>query len=251
MENKQINLRVINRDMLKYIAVVAMFISHFLIYTIKELKLLGIPMNIARLLMQLQFIAPPIFFFFIAEGFHYTGSKKKYALRLFGFAIITQFTYVLSHALFFDTVMFFTSWNVIMSLFLGLVVLVIWEWKKPLPIRLILIAGCCALSYALNMEWAITGQLVIWTFHLFRERPLIRLMLYELIMLGYVVIGVGGINAIFMNWQLLLTTFLAIVLITFFYNGKKGKYPKFSKYFFYIFYPAHWLLIYFVRIIAG
>lgn len=139
--------------MLKYIAVVAMFISHFLVYTVKELKLLGIPMDIARPLMQLQFIAPPIFFFFIAEGFHYTGSKKKYALRLLGFAIITQFTYVLSHALVFDTVIFFTSWNVIMSLFLGLVVLVIWEWKKPFPIKLILIAGCCALSYVLNMEW--------------------------------------------------------------------------------------------------
>ena len=35
---------------------------------------------------------------------------------------------------------------------------------------------------------------------------------------------------------------LSCVLITLFYNGKKGKYPVFSKWFFYIFYPAHVLV---------
>lgn len=251
MGNKKINLKFINRDMLKYIALVTMFIGHFLIYTIKELKLLGLPTSIAGILMQLQFIAPPIFFFFIAEGFYYTSSKKKYAIRLFVFAIITQFAHVLSHALTFDVVMFFTSWNVIMSLFLGLVVLIIWEWEKPLSLRLLLIAVCCGLSYGLNMEWAITAQVIILVFHVFRESPVIRLALYELIMLCYVAISSGGINAILTNWKLVVATFIAIILITFFYNGENGKHPKFSKYFFYIFYPAHWMLIYFVRIIAG
>ncbi len=251
LDSKPINLKVVNRDMLKYIAVVAMFIGHFLIYTIKELKLLGIPKDIAGVLVNLQFVAPPIFFFFIAEGFFYTSSKKKYAIRLFVFAIITQFAYVLVYTLAFDIVMFFTSWNVIMSLFLGLVVLIIWECKKPLPVRLLLIVGCCGLSYALKMEWAITGQLIILVFHIFRERPITRLIFYELIMLGYIVISLGGINAIWAQWRFVLTTFLSIVLITFFYNGEKGKYPVLSKYFFYIFYPAHLFLIYIVKMIAG
>ncbi len=251
LHKKHVNLRFINRDALKYIAVVAMFIGHFLTYTIRELKLLGMLTNVAGILMNLQFIAPPIFLFFIAEGFYYTSSKKKYAIRLFVFAIITQFTFVLSHALTFDAVMFFTSWNVIMSLFVGLVVIIIWEWDKSLPLRLLLIAGCCGLSYVLNMEWAITGQLIILVFHIFRERRIICVVLYELIMLSYITISSGRINAIFTNWKFVLATFFAIILIKYFYNGKKGKHPNFSKYFFYIFYPAHWVLIYFVRIIAG
>lgn len=251
LDKKHFDLRVINRDVLKYIAVVAMFIGHFLTYTISELKLLGIPRDIADVLMNLQFIAPPIFFFFIAEGFCYTKSKKKYAIRLFGFAIITQCAFVLVQTLTFDVVMFFTNWNVIMSLFLGLVVLIIWEWNKTLPLRVLLIAGCCALSYALKMEWAITGQLIILVFHIFRERRLICIVLYEFIMLCYIAISSGGINAIFRSWEFVLATFFAVILSKFFYNGKKGKYPNFSKYFFYIFYPAHWLLIYLVKVIAG
>ena len=35
----------------------------------------------------------------------------------------------------------------------------------------------------------------------------------------------------------------AYVIMTVFYNGKKGKHPVFSKWFFYIFYPAHVLVI--------
>ncbi len=251
MGNKSLNLRIINRDMLKYIAILFMFIGHFLLYTIKELRLLGIPGNIANILVQLEFMAPPIFMFFIAEGFRYTSSKKKYAIRLLVFAVITQIAYVLCHTMTFDVVKFFTEWNVIMSLLLGLVVLIIWEWEKPLPVRILLIAICCGVSYGLKMEWAITGQLIILVFHVYRDNPIVRFALYELIMLGYIVITLGGLNAILIQWKFLVVTLIAIILITFFYNGEKGKHPKFSKYFFYVFYPAHLMLIYIVRLIAG
>ncbi len=253
MKNKGLNLRIINRDMLKYIAILFMFIGHFQLYTIKELRLLGIPGNIANVLVQLEFMAPPIFFFFIAEGFYYTSSKKKYAIRLLVFAVITQIAYVLCKTMTFDVVKFFTEWNVIMSLLLGLVVLIIWEWEKPLPVRLLLIALCCLVSYVLKMEWAITSQLIILVFHVYRDNPVVRFALYELVMIGYIVITLGGLNAnaILIQWEFLVVTLIAIILITFFYNGEKGKHPKFSKYFFYVFYPAHWILIYIVRLIAG
>lgn len=251
MDSKKVNLKFINRDVLKYIAVFVMFIGHFLMFTIDELHFLGIPKHIALTLIQFQYIAPPVFFFFIAEGFHYTHSKKDYALRLLGFSVITQIAFVLCNALTFDVKMFFTQWNVIMTLFLGLVVLIIWECKLPLPIRLLLIAACGAVNWLLNMEWRIVGLLVILAFHLLRERPIIRLIAYEFILLGYFIIGMGGIEALLINLNIILVMSLPIVLITFFYNGEKGKYPKFSKYFFYIFYPVHYLLIFFVKLIAG
>ncbi len=242
--NRKINLRVINRDMLKYFAAAVMFIGHFLTYTIPELHLLGIPVPIARMLVYLQYSAPPIFFFFIAEGFHYTRSKGRYALRLFIFAVITQVPFVLCHALTFDVKMFFTGWNVIMTLFLGLMVLIIWECRLPLPARLLLIAACGAVSFLLNTEWRIVGLLIILAFHLLRERPFIRLIAYELIITGYILVTP-------LNFGYILETALPILLITFFYNGGKGRFPTFSKCFFYIFYPAHLLFIFFVRILAG
>ena len=36
-------------------------------------------------------LAAPIMWFFIAEGYHYTHNIKKYALRLFLFAIVSHF----------------------------------------------------------------------------------------------------------------------------------------------------------------
>ena len=38
-------------------------------------------------------MAAPIFWFFVAEGYHYTHDVKKYTLRLFLFAIISHFAY--------------------------------------------------------------------------------------------------------------------------------------------------------------
>lgn len=251
MDSKRINLKIINRDVLKYIALAAMFIGHFLIFTINELHFMGIPQNVALTLAKLQYIAPPTFFFFIAEGFQYTHSKKNYALRLLVFAIITQFTYVLCSKMMFDLKMFFTEWNVIMTLLLGLLVLIIWESKLKLPFRLLLIAACFAVNFLLKMEWRIAGLLIILAFHLLRERPIIRLVVYELIITAYFAISMGGFAAILDNLSIIAIMTLSVLLITFLDNGEKGRFPKFSKSFFYIFYPSHYLLIYFVKLIAG
>ena len=40
----------------------------------------------------------------------------------------------------------------------------------------------------------------------------------------------------------------AYLCMTVFYNGKKGKHPIFAKWFFYAFYPAHYMIIYAVKI---
>ena len=40
---------------------------------------------------------------------------------------------------------------------------------------------------------------------------------------------------------------VAYLLMTVFYNGKKGRFPTFSKWFFYIFYPSHIMLALILR----
>ena len=244
-------LKFINRDMLKYFAAAVMFIGHFILYTTPELHLTVRLKPVGTWLVLFAHMAPPIFFFFIAEGFCYTKSKKKYALRLLGFAVATQFAYVLCHEMRFDVRVFFTEWNVIMTLFLGLTALIVWESKLRLPVRLLLIALCCGAGFF--TEWSITGVLIILALHILRERPLLKFVVYEIIIIVYMIIGTGGFAGILrpINFISIIMYTVPMIIITFFYNGEKGKNSKFSKYFFYIFYPAHLLLVFFVRLIVG
>ena len=248
--DKKANLKFINRDMLKYFAVTVMFVGHFILYTTPELHLTVRLKPIGTWLVLFAHMAPPIFFFFIAEGFRYTKSKKKYALRLLGFALAAQFAYVLCHHLHFDVRVFFTDWNVIMTLFLGFMALIVWECKLPLPVRLLLIMAFCVASFF--TEWSITGVLIILALHILRERPYLRLAVYEIIIFAYMIIGLGSLGAVLtrMNLITIIMFTVPMIIITFFYNGEKGKNSKFSKYFFYIFYPAHLLIAFIVRVIA-
>ncbi|MDE6718427.1 MAG: conjugal transfer protein TraX, partial [Treponemataceae bacterium] len=81
--------RKLNSNHLKMIAIIAMTIDHFadLIYP-------GFPANpVAIFLHIVGRLTAPIMWFFICEGYHYTRDRKKYALRLFAFAIISHFAY--------------------------------------------------------------------------------------------------------------------------------------------------------------
>ena len=113
--NKEFALQIINRDLLKYIALVLMTLGHWALYIYHILQ--------SRPFMQFsiaaEYFAPPVFFFFIAEGHHYTRSKSKYAIRLLIFAVITQIPHSLTHPDGLTLCTLFLQWNVIMTLFLG------------------------------------------------------------------------------------------------------------------------------------
>lgn len=117
-------------------------------------------------------------------------------------------------------------------------------------VKLILSISFIGLTYLWNMEWAVIAPVMVIVLYMLRDKPVWRFIFYELIVICYVLTTMGGITAIINNWAFLLAVQIPIFVITFFYNGQKGKHPVFSKYFFYIFYPAHMILIYFVRILA-
>ena len=78
-------MKIFNRNALKIIALLSMTIDH-----IAKVFFDG-----NMIMVAIGRIAMPIFAFFIAEGFYYTRSKKKFILRLLLFAIISQIPYVL------------------------------------------------------------------------------------------------------------------------------------------------------------
>lgn len=241
-----------NRDKLKYLALLPMAAGHFCSY----LSCGALPPDApwaVFLLTHLALFAPPIFFSFIAEGFRYTRDRKKYALRLLAFALITQIPYCLASYGTLLTIELFRCWNIIMTLFLGLVGLMIWEQKWKLPVRILLLVLLNALTVAIRSEWLLTGIPLILGFHIFREKPKTRFFWFcgwFLLMEGCVLwlsafapfawlsAGIEFVAALFAYW-----------VITRCYNGEKGKHPRFTKWFFYLFYPAHMVMIYAIKLV--
>lgn len=241
MDTRKHNLKFISRDMLKFIALIAMVTGHFLIYTVSELKAFGIPQPFLTWVMSAQFIAPPIFMFFITEGFQYTRSKSKYAIRLLIFALLSQIPFILCEKMALSFRLFFSQWNVIFGLLAGLISLIIIESELKLPLKALIIAAFMTAGNLLNIQWGgVYGLLFILTFYIFRERPAIRMGVYTVITLIY--------SQLYLS--VMVPMLLAGILITFFYNGEKGKYPNFSKYFMYIIYPLHYWIIYIVKYTA-
>ena len=245
-------LKFINRDLLKWIALFFMGIGHFLLYTADELHFCGLSGHVLKFFIMMEYTAPPVFFFFISEGYRYTHAKKQYFIRLLVMTLVTQIPYVLyhtyhtNHTVSFDFVMFLTDWNVIATLLLGLISIAVWDSSKHPALKAAGILLCCAAGYF--TEWSFWGVLFILSFYMFRERPLIRFAAYELLMLIYV-LQMSGFSILGLNWNLFLIFSLPNIIIALFYNGKKGHFPKLSKYFFYCFYPAHLLLIFLVKIL--
>lgn len=85
---------------LKLIAIITMLIDHIGAAVIARLLIAG---QGSEMLYKIYYamravgrVAFPIFCFLLVEGFFYTGSRKKYALRLFGFALLSEIPFDLA-----------------------------------------------------------------------------------------------------------------------------------------------------------
>ncbi|MGN1415520.1 MAG: TraX family protein [Oscillospiraceae bacterium] len=241
----------IDRDTIKYLAVIPMAVGHFIGYMEEAGAMTDKPLWLT-ILVQLSLIAPPIFFYLLAEGFRYTHSRKKYALRLLIFAVITQISFSLVNFGTLLTVDAVLNWNIIFTLFLGFSALCIWESKLELPLRIGAVILVDAATVLLCSEWTIFGIPIILGLHIFREKPKIRLIWFTVCIFCVEFISNGMSMYILISPGFLLGMFFLLTgyfLVTKCYNGRKGRHPVFSKWFFYVFYPLHLLIIYAVRLL--
>jgi hypothetical protein len=250
----------LSRNVLKIIAIVSIIIGHFFLFTLGTFKGFGLSGTLLLiLLMEVCFIGPPIFMFFISEGFQYTSSKKRYALRLGIFALITQVITAITvkGGLGFDIRKFFLEWNVILALLLGFVDLCILESEKNVPVKIIGILAAMSASYFLSVEWGIFGQLIIIAFYYLREKRVLKfiaasLLLFLSFFLAQIVSFGGSLTLTLLDritiWSLIFGI-IGIALVSFFYYGRNGKKNNFIKYSFYILYPLHLLLIDIVKLV--
>lgn len=234
----------LNSNQLKVIAIIAMTLDHVTDVIFPNYPtdwwIIGIHI--------LGRLTAPIMWYFIAEGYHYTHDIRKYAARLFGFAIISHFAYNFAFGipfLPFQTSVF-NQTSVIWSLAWGLVALAVVESKNPklkdwmkwgIVIVINVITFCANWSCIAVMAIIAIGQ------HRGDFKKQMSLMMFWASM--YALIYFLFIDKVYGIVQLFV--FLTIPLLKS-YNGERGNW-KGMKWFFYLYYPLHLVVCGIIRIL--
>lgn len=223
-ENTARFYQIFSSSALKIIAVITMFIDHFgygLVYWSDE------RVSYYQLCRDIGRIAFPIYCFLLVEGFYYTKSRIRYACNLLIFGILSElpFNWFIGNQLWVPDYQ-----NVFFTLLLGL--LAIWGMEKlwgKLPLMCLPLAAAMGAAYLLHTDYDYKGVLLIAVLYLLRSYPLPRFF--------------AGALCLYWEWKAIFA-WIPITL----YNGKRGwmKGPV-LKYLFYIFYPAHLLLLAYLR----
>ena len=155
MENKMLNIdpkyKVLDGFTLKMIAIITMLIDHVGHVIFPEIAIL-------RIIGRFSF---PIFCFLLVEGFFHTSNVKKYMFRLFGAAIISEIPYNLCMM---GRVWYQKEQNVMFTLFLGLVLIYLFEQFESRLYRIVFFILICLITYILNPDYSVFGICMIWVF---------------------------------------------------------------------------------------
>jgi len=180
-------------------------------------------------------IAFPIFCFLLVEGFRHTSDAKKYAIRLFAFAVISEIPFDLAFS---SKVLEFNYQNVFFTLAIGFATMMAYkkveerdfqnQFTKILIQILVGMVGACA-AQLLRTDYGMMGVLVILLFYIVRDNRFYQ------IACG-IVMFIENMTAWF--------AFLPILA----YNGKRGLRIKWA---FYAFYPVHLMVLYGICCMMG
>ena len=238
MSEKQFLRHGLNGNQLKLIAVVSMLCDHAAIrllayglipalYAVGEDALAERWNQVFWILRSAGRMAFPIYVFLLTEGFCHTRNRRRYALRLGVFALISEIPFdLLVYGKIWDT----HSQNVFFTLFLGyLAFCLINRFKENPTMQLMSMLVLLAVSYFLKADYGYKGYVfLLIMFWLHQYKPAQAL--------------IGSCWLIY-EWKACFA-FISLNM----YNGKRGFIRgKWAKYFFYAFYPVHIAILTIIR----
>ena len=229
-------MKVLNASHLKLIAMVCMLIDHTWGVLVTDYQWMNC---VGRL-------AFPIFAFQIAEGYAHTKNFKKYLLRMFLFALVSEIPYN-----------FMTGgwWinpfgqNVMFTFCLALLMIRLIDRaaEKHWALRLLVTVAVLALAYLLGtvtfVDYHGAGVLMVLVFWLFRNvRFGWLIQLAALVYINFEMLGGLGfeVGSTFIPNQAFAVLAMIPILL---YNGKQGWMSKGFQYACYAFYPVHILIL--------
>jgi hypothetical protein len=216
----------ISRTTLKIIAIVSMLIDHMGFIIFPEVR-------VFRWIGRLAF---PIFVYQLIEGFEKTSNVKKYLERLILFAFVSEIPFNLA---FFNTPFYAGHQNVYFELAICLLTLV---WLKKINeslafIRWIVVFFMCTLAILIKADYLAFGVLLTVLFYLHKDN--IWVCAIGWVALSYLFIGLEQ-----------LFSLLALPFLILYQSPKRKTVCKPTKMFqlsFYLFYPAHLIILYFIK----
>ena len=188
-------------------------------------------------------LAFPIFAFMIAEGCYYTSNVKKYMLRLFLFAIISEipFNLIMGSSVFYPF-----HQNVLWTFLLGVLSIQIIEKAKKKQKKWISFFVVCLvllmdflLGTITMVDYNAAGILTVLLFYFFRKKTWISFAAQ--------LVGLYYLNVVMLGNLYYPVTILGhhfeIAQQSWLYHGEQGYHSKWFKYFCYAFYPVHLLIL--------
>ncbi len=235
------NWKVLNRDTIKYIAMAAMLLNHIANVFFQPGTMLY------EVFVDIGYFTAITMCYFLVEGYRYTSSKKKYAIRLLVFALISQPAFAFAFP-------YNSGWNMMFTLLVCFLILVVRERMMPGMSRMVVVALLVLLTT--SADWAIFAPVFTILFDEWRgDRERIRA--------AYIgsAAAFGVLNL--MNYLEVYPVVMAFLcaagsavgilvsgfVIQYLYNGKRAEHGRtVSKWFFYVFYPAHLAILGAIRL---
>ena len=227
-------------NMLRTIAILLMLSDH----------ILATYMSFGNWMTYIGRMAFPIFAFQIAEGFVHTSNFKKYALRLLGFAIITEIPFNL-----FYSSRFINPYhqNVLFTLLLGLLAIYVIDnlkknhTPKKIALSVLWLLLICVGSVLGFVDYGFSGLLMVVMFYVLRDFP----FAFALQLVAMVLINIVPVEILGKMFEIPTQGFAVFSLIPIWlYGGRKGRSSKIMQYGFYAFYPVHMLILYWFKYFA-
>lgn len=203
-------------------------------------------------------LAFPIFAFQITEGYIHTKNLKKYFLRLFIFALISQIPFLLFHSIISSS----RHLNIFFTLFLGLGAITTFDKLRNIEcnnkyihylyifLGFISVAVFSTISEITNCDYGYFGVLAIFVFYFFKNHKVLMNIAFILSVIIYQFnnllknLSNPGLFEIYL--YIIIFTCLPLAFIDL-YNNKKG---KDIKYLLYLFYPIHLLILYGIHLLT-
>ena len=227
--------------MIKYIAMAAMLLNHIANVFFQPGTMLY------EVFVDIGYFTAITMCYFLVEGYRYTSSKKKYAIRLLVFALISQPAFAFAFP-------YNSGWNMMFTLLVCFWILVVRERMMPGMSRMVVVALLVLLTT--SADWAIFAPVFTILFDEWRgDRERIRV--------AYIgsAAAFGVLNL--MNYLEVYPVVMAFLcasgsavgilvsgfVIQYLYNGKRAEHGRtVSKWFFYVFYPAHLAILGAIRL---
>ena len=231
-----------NRNQLKYFAIVCMTLDH-----IAWLFVDGLNPLIGGIMHLFGRLTAPIMAFFVAEGYEHTRDVKKYTRRLAAFALISWPAYTLARLgtlpIWFSDggIIFHPEQSMIFTLLVALIALRVYDSGLKKWQKIVIIVGLSLIS--LIGDWHIFPIGACLLLHAFKDDKKKRFIAFEI--WSFLV----ALSSVFMQWFQIGVVF-APIIIYFLYNGEPGSKKPFHKWFFYIYYPAHLLVLGIIKLIV-